>query len=148
NLLISIDEAPQSLSIKMAVSVCDQGEGKSVNARIVFERTVGEFRQFVVVTLRQILANLAHLLFDYMKIVDQPFGGGRDDVLVADRLGERFICGDQLASIFFQAWKQQTHALRSFSDFVLGGQRRGILFQPLDAVKLFTDRQLRLRSAT
>ncbi len=102
----------------------------------------------MVVTFRQILANLAHLLFDYMKIVDQPFGGRRDDMLFANRFGEGFISGDQLASIFFQARKQQTHALRSFSDFVLGGERHGKLLQPLDAVKLFTDRQLRLRIAT
>ena len=132
----------------MAVSVSDQRKGKGINTRIVLEWTIGEFRQLVVVTLRQILANLAHLLFDYMKIVDQPFGGRRDDVLFANRFGEGFISGDQLASVFFQARKQQAHALRSFSDFVLGSQRRGILLQPLDAVKLFTDRQLRLRIAT
>src|SRR5207237_4770715 len=127
NFLISIDEATQSFSIEMAVSVGDQRKREGINTRIVLERTVAEFRQLVIVTLRQVLANLAHLLFDDMKIVDQPFGGRRDDMLVANRFGQGFISSDQLASIFFQARKQQTHVLWSFSDLVLGGQRRGIL---------------------
>ena len=54
----------------MTVSVRDQFDREGINPRIIFERGTGEFGQFTVITSRQVLANLADLFFDDVKIID------------------------------------------------------------------------------
>ena len=45
---------------------------------IARERPVGELRQLAVEAGRQVLADLADLLFDDVVVVEQPLGGRRD----------------------------------------------------------------------
>ena len=126
----------------MAVGVRDQSNGERVNARILFEVSFGELWQFVIITFGQVFANLAHLLFHDVKVVDQPFRGGRDDMLFANRIGECFVCGDQLAAILFEARQQQTNSMRFFGYLMLSGEGGGVLLEPLNAVQLLADRQV------
>ena len=81
----------------MAVGVGDQGNREGINARVVSQWTIGEFRQFPVITFWQVLANLTDLIIDYVKIVDQPLSRRRDDVFPANRFGQRAVSGHQRA---------------------------------------------------
>ena len=82
--MVCVNETPQCLSIQVTVGVSDQRDRKRIDTRIVFEVAGGELWKFVVITLGQVLANLAHLLFDDMEIINQPFSRGRDDMLFAN----------------------------------------------------------------
>src|SRR4030095_867011 len=73
--LISADKSLQRVCVETRVSVRDQLERNRVDTRVAFQFTVGEFWQFVVVALGEILTNFAQLFFDDVIVVDQPFGG-------------------------------------------------------------------------
>ena len=75
----------------MAVGVRDELDRKCVDARVIFECTFRQFGQFAVIAARQVLANFANLFFDDMKIIDEPFRGGRNDVFAPKRLGQRLV---------------------------------------------------------
>ena len=60
----------------------------------------------------------------------------------ANRIGECFVSGDQLAAILFQTRQQQINSMRLFGDLMLSGERGGVLLEPLDAVQLLADRQV------
>ncbi len=85
--LIGVDEAHQSLQVKTAVRVGDEGPRDPEDLWISGEVSVGEFRQLIIIARRQIAPDLADLLFDEMKIVEQPFGGRREGVPVARGIG-------------------------------------------------------------
>src|ERR1041384_1148776 len=103
----------------MAVGVRDQLDRKGVNARIILEWPYGQFRQLAVVTTRQVLANLADLLFDDVEVIYQPLSGRRDDMLAANRFGQLLISFDQLATVFLESRQQQIYASRLWRNLVL-----------------------------
>ena len=78
DLLVGAHEAPQRLGVEAAVGVGDKGPGHAEHPRISGERPVGELGQLPVVARRQIVADLADLLFDDVIVVDQPFRRRRD----------------------------------------------------------------------
>ena len=100
--MIGSNETAERFRVEMTVSVRDQFDREGINPRIIFERGTGEFGQFTVITSRQVLANLADLFFDDVKIIDQPFGSGRDYMLAANGLCQRLVSAEQLAAVFFQ----------------------------------------------
>ena len=61
----------------------DEGPGDAEHPRIAGERAIAQLGQLAVVARRQIGADLADLLLDQMVIVEQPFGGRRDDAALA-----------------------------------------------------------------
>ena len=60
----------------MAVGMGDEGPGDAENPRIAGERPLGQFRQLAIVARRQIVADLADLLFDQVIVVEHPFSSG------------------------------------------------------------------------
>ena len=54
----------------------DEGESDGVDSREVLEFTFSQLGQLMVVTLRQVLANLAKLFLDDMEIINQPLRRG------------------------------------------------------------------------
>ena len=83
--LVGAHEAAQHLGVEAAVGVRDEGPGEAEHARIAGERPVGELGQLAVVARRQVVADLADLLFDEVVVVEQPFGGRRDGPALVDR---------------------------------------------------------------
>ena len=53
----------------------DVGPRDPEDARIAFQRAIGELGQLPIESARQVIANFANLLFDDMKVIDQPLGG-------------------------------------------------------------------------
>jgi hypothetical protein len=141
-LLVCADEAPQGLCVEPAVGVRDERERDGVDARVVCEFTRGKLGQFVVITLGQVFADFAELLFDDVKVIDQPFGGGRDRAPAAHRLGERAVGGDEQAPVLLQPRQKPPAATPPGIDSVFGCQRRRVLLQAFNAIQLFTNRLL------
>src|ERR1043165_1617558 len=121
NALVGADEAAQGLAIKTAVRVRDERESDGIDARVTFKLSFRELGQFVVITPGQVFADFAQLFFDDVKVINEPFGCGRDRAFVANGVCERAIGGDQLATVLFETRQQLAPALRFCRDFVLGG---------------------------
>ncbi len=111
-----------------------------VNARIARKIAGCEFRQFTVVAFRQILPNFAQLFFNNVKIVNQPFSRRRDGLFIANRIGQRTVCGDENTSVFFKTRKQFAKPFRLGDIFLLGGENRRKLLKSLDAEKFGANR--------
>src|SRR5579872_7040980 len=72
NALISAHEATQRFGIEAAVGVGNERPGHAQHAWIAVERAIAELRQPSIEARREILADLADLLFHAMVIVEQP----------------------------------------------------------------------------
>ena len=81
----------QALRIEPAVGMRDKGPGDAENPGIAFQWSVGKLRQLMVEAAREVVADFADLLLDYMKVVDQPVGRGRDPAFLADCGGDDAI---------------------------------------------------------
>jgi len=60
----------------MAVGVGDERPGQAEDPRVSGERSVQQLGQLAVETGREVDADLANLLLDHVKIIDQPVGRG------------------------------------------------------------------------
>ena len=69
----------------------DQLQREIVDARVASRRSIQQTRESSAVTFRQVPARGANLLFDQIKIVEQPFTGRRNVAIVADRFGHQFV---------------------------------------------------------
>ena len=118
----------------------DNHYGDGINTRITGKIAFGQFWQFTIITLRQIFADFAQLFFDNMKIINQPFGGGRNRVFILNRFGERTISGNQDFPIVFQTRQKFRKKFRLISYFLLFGKRTRKLFKPFDAEQFGADR--------
>ena len=66
-------------------------------------------------------------------------------MLAANGFCQRLVSAEQLAAVFFQPRQQQIHAPRLFRNSMFGGQECGVLFQPLEAEKLFANGHVAIR---
>ncbi len=71
----------------------DESPGEAEDARITLERPVGQFRQLAIEAAGEIIADLANLLLDNVKVVDQPLCRRRDGALLPDVLADGAIGG-------------------------------------------------------
>jgi hypothetical protein len=119
----------------------DQSQGDRVNSRIILQLTVSEFGKLVVVTLGEVFANFAELLFDNMKIINEPFGSRRDRTAAAYRFYESTISGNEFSAVVLEPG-QQTGPTLLPNDSVFGGKNLRVLLETFDAEHLLTDRLL------
>ena len=87
--LVGVDESLQSLGVESRVAVAEKFHGHGVHARRAGELARGQLGKLSVVAGRKVPANLAHLGFDQVKIVEQPLGCGRD------RLATPYVAGEE-----------------------------------------------------
>ena len=100
--MIGAQVTPQPFAVKAAVGVGHEGIGDGVNARIALHLARAEFGQFAVITFRQVFANLTQLFFDKVKVIHQPFGGGRNFLSEKNGIGQRAISRCQAPSVGFE----------------------------------------------
>ena len=103
------------------VGVRDDLKGKLINSRKACKRAGFEFRKLALIFTRQILPNLAHLLFDDMKIINQPFGGRRKRINPR-RIGQSAININQFVFIVFEPRQQIETAFSPRGNPVLLGK--------------------------
>src|SRR5688500_4103011 len=118
----------------------DEGPGHAENPRIPGERPAGELRQLAVVARRQIVADLADLLFDEVVAVEQPLGGRRDGPPLADRACNGAVRPEQYRLVFLKAHGERAPAHRSCGDGLSRRQAFGMLLKALDAEEFLADR--------
>jgi hypothetical protein len=98
--LVGLHEFAKHLRVEPTVGMRDKGPGDAEYARIAFERSIGKLRQLTIEAAREVVADFANLFLDYMKIVDQPLGCGRDGTLLARRDGDLAIGFEQDPPVF------------------------------------------------
>ena len=65
-------------------------------------------------------------------------------MLFTYRFNDRFVSGNKLPPVILQARQEQADAPRPLRNLMFSGERRGVLLEPLDAIKLFANRRLRV----
>ncbi len=140
DILVGTNKALQHLEVEAAVGVGDEGPGHTEHAGIACERPVGELRQLPVIAGGEIGADLADLLFDDMKIVDQPFGCGCDRVTGVDGFGDGPVCAEQHGFVVGKAAGQRVPSIRLCCHRLRNSEAPGVLFEALYAEQLFPNR--------
>src|SRR4029079_19160124 len=82
HLLERRDETGQIVELDPGFGVGDERDGDLVDPGIPRERSGGEFGQLAVVLPREALANLEDVLLHHVQVVEQPFPGGPDVVVL------------------------------------------------------------------
>jgi hypothetical protein len=78
----------------------------------------------------------ANLLFDQMKIVEEPLGSRRNAATALDGIGHKLIGITEQGLIVCQSRKQSVGPARPRPDHVLHRQRSSMLFQLADTQQL------------
>ncbi len=131
--LIGLHETPQEFRIETAVGMCDEGPSDAEHTREADEGPLGELGQLAVKPGRQIFADLANLLFDHVKVVEHPFGGGCDGAAFVYRARNRPVRGEQYLFVIAQARAERTPETRLARDGLCCREAARVLLQPLDA---------------
>ncbi len=133
DLLIGTQVTAQDLRVEQAVRMGDERPGHAEHPRVLRERSAGELRQLPIVAGRQIGADFSDLLLDHIKVVDQPFGGRRDDRASVDRLGHIAIRREQHGFVVGKSRRQRGALQLARRHRLRRGEAAGVFFQTLDA---------------
>ena len=132
--LVGGDEAAQRFRINPSVAMRHGFQGNVVHARMADRWPAGQARQFAAVAFGQVALGSADLLFDEVKIVEQPFASRRDPAFFgsdgsqsATDIDQRIFVGRQPA--------EQTVGDGAGGEPVRGGQRLAVLRHLVGAVQ-------------
>ncbi|CAN5576975.1 hypothetical protein BH24CHL9_BH24CHL9_06540 [soil metagenome] len=109
---------------------------------------LGELGQLAVVVRGQVIADLAKLLVHDVEVVDEPFGGRRDEALFLDGTGERPVGLQEDAPVLGHARRNRPSAARPIGRHLGDREGAGVLLQALDAEELGDDGVLELARPT
>src|SRR5436853_210291 len=73
--------------------------GYSEDLGMTGERASRDFRELTIITGRQVGGSLPHMLFDQMKIIDEPFGGGSNRLSGSNRCAQFSVSFRQCSRI-------------------------------------------------
>ncbi len=112
-----------------------------IDARLAGVLARGERRQLAIERPRQVLVDFANFGRDQMEVVEQPFGRRRDELPLADVLGERAIGLAERARVVVKARKNiPGFPARTRIDREGAGQRQSTLLEPLNAEQFIAER--------
>jgi hypothetical protein len=106
--LIGDHEIAEGLKIDAPVAVPKIVDAQGVDARIAAHRTLAEARQLQQIAERQVLRDLAQLVFDDVRVVQQPLFRGRRLAVMA-----RFGCQDAIGLVNALAGAREARAQRA-----------------------------------
>ena len=107
---------------------------------------LGNLGQELVEAAREVIAYLSNLPVHYVEVVEQPFLGLRDLVLLSNRLDNVPVPGEQYASVLAQSRKECSPFESLVGSRLGGGQTLRVFPEPLDAERLSADRLFQSRS--
>lgn len=110
------------------------------NLRVSLERSVDQFGQLAMEARWKINPDCPNLLFHQMKIVEQPLNCGRDRAGLTDRSDAGVICGAQCPIIVSKTCLQSPIGRWLRGGMLSHCKALGMLFEPLDAEELRSDR--------
>jgi hypothetical protein len=134
--LIGPDESAKRLELDAAVGMRHELPGEPVNAGRILELAVGKLGQLAIETGREILLDLANLLLDDVKIVQQPLGARRDRAGLAARLRDQPVRMHQDPGVFAQPRQKPPAAAFSRMDVMLGRESPRELLEVLGREEL------------
>ena len=112
-----------------------QGPDNAVNPGIAGQESVGQLRQTAVIALGQMEADVVHLLFDDMEVIEQPFGRRGDRPLLPRRPRQRAMNRAQHPCVLAHPREKLASLLCAIDPLCLG-EGRGVLLEPLRAEQL------------
>ena len=86
----------------------DKRPYQPVDARISFERPLGQLRELLVVAGWQVVTDLPELFVHDVEIVHEPFGCGRNRPFLADRLRDGAVGLQEDTSVLLDPKQQPT----------------------------------------
>ena len=101
---------------------------------------IGERRQLAIVPAGKIPADLDDVRGDEMEVVEEPFGGRRDEPALVHVRRERAVRLAQGPRILVETWKNAARAAARRVHREPRAERQGSLVQPLDAEQLVAKR--------
>ena len=113
----------QLLRIDPGVGVSDQLERDRVDAGITAKGTIGELRELLVVTLREVLTHLSNLVGDDVNVIEQPGGRGCWRLVLSGTMRETGPGGHQDPLVRVDRLSNRRAAYCAPIDAVLGGER-------------------------
>ena len=125
--MIRTHEKRQQLRVEAAVGMGHQCPGNAINAGIARQHTFGQLGQFPIITFGQVDVDIADLLFDHMKIIQEPFRRRRDGMLLMYRLGNVFIGIEQHPAILAHP-RDQISSFLTATDLLRFRQTHCMLF--------------------
>ena len=97
-VLVSVDELEQALFIETSIRMGDQAGDRIVDAGVMLILPFKENRQFCTIVRGEVRAYRENLLFDEIVVVEQPFTGRRDRVLLTNGLGQLAVVRGEIGS--------------------------------------------------
>ena len=122
----------------------DEGPRNAENARVAFERAVGQFGELAIEIWGKVVMNFPHLLFNDVKVVEQPFGGGRDGAPCGHRARDAAVRLDEDFGIVFDPGEKPAPSGRLKRDPLGRREALGMLLQAFDAEEFGPDRVFRI----
>ena len=120
DILVSLDEVAQVFQVDPAVAMRDDFQRNLVHARAARVHARRQSWQFLAVVLRQVAPRGADLLFDQVKIIQQPFRGGRN-LASAFHRGRQLVDGGRDQGRIVGQARQQAVAAMVLAHRVAGG---------------------------
>ena len=99
-----------------------------------------QFWQFFIKSNRQVVTNFAKLLFDNVKVIDQPLRGGRDRMLFLNGLRSGAVIFQQDSAVFGYARDKRATVVGIGRDGLSGGKTFRVLLQTLNAEQFRANR--------
>ena len=103
--LVTVQERRELVRIEPAVAMPEQLDGHRVDTRAAGMILRGQRRQLAIERARQVQSNVADFRADQVVVVEHPFGRRRDELAVADVIGERPIRATQDVCVVTKARK-------------------------------------------
>src|SRR5690606_17176514 len=124
------------------VGMGNKGPCHAEHARITRKRTRGKLGQLTIKAGRQVLANLPHLLFDDVVVIEQPLSSRLYTTATLEFRRACAIGGQKSGGVVVQAFSQGLDALRPRCNRLRSGQAAGVLPEPFYTEKFMPDRGL------
>ena len=128
-VLVGVEETLQQRGVEGAVGVGHKGPGHAVNARQAHQGRVLQHRQAGVIARRQAFVNFSELVFDQVKVVQQPFGGRAELLAVVGLSGDVAKRGAQCADVALQTRVKRGAPKGGLAGPLRQGQAAPMLFQ-------------------
>jgi hypothetical protein len=144
--LVGTHETEERSGVEVAVRVRDERPGQTENTREPGERTFCELRQQAIEAARQVVVNLANLLFDDVEVVDQPLGGRRDRPLLSNRVANRPIGGEQHPAVVAKPLCERSATGGPARDALRSREALRMLLEAFDAEEFGADRIFAVRT--
>ena len=120
DVLVSLDEVAQVFQVDPAVAMRDDFQRNFIHARTARVHARRQPWQLLAVVLRQVAPRGADLLFDQVKIIQQPFRGGRN-LASAFHRGRQLVDGGRDQGRIVGQARQQAVAAMVLAHRVAGG---------------------------